>query len=191
MKGSRQDVIMAGIGGKGVLIAGQILAKAALGQYRSVSWTPTYYTLMRGGACECTVIMTNGHLGAPILSRVKAVVIFEASQLAAFQNRVAPGGILIFESAGLPEVTRHDIKVLGVPAVDIAARLGDVMAANFVLLGAYLTVSKAVSKELVEAELEKRFGQRQKVLDLNLRGLNEGQAFANAMPEIAACGRGT
>ena len=191
MNDNRQDVIMAGIGGKGVLVAAQILAKAALGQYTAVSWTPTYYALMRAGACECTVVMTNGHLGSPVLSRARVVVVFEASQVAAFQNRVAPGGVLLVESAGLPEVTKTDVRVLRVPAIDIAVGLGDIMAANFVLLGAYLAVSKAVSKELIEAELEKRFGQRQKVLDLNLRGLNEGRALVNAMPEIAPSGRGT
>ncbi|MEW6034452.1 MAG: 2-oxoacid:acceptor oxidoreductase family protein [Chloroflexota bacterium] len=178
-KDSRHSVIMAGIGGKGVLMAGQILAKAALPQYKYVSWTPTYYTLMRGGASECTVIMSNEHPGAPVLPLARKVVVFEPSQLKPFQGRVRPGGILITESAGLPEIDRDDVRVLKVPAVDVASKLGDVMAANFVLLGAYIGVSKAVRPELVEAELEKRFGHKGKVLDINRGAFREGLKLAD------------
>lgn len=191
MNGTRHDVIMAGVGGKGVLIAGQLLAKAALGQYQSVSWTPTYFTTMRGGACECTVIMTNGHLGAPVVPRAGMVLVFDVSQLADFQSRVAPRGTLIVESAGLPSVNCGGIEIFRVPAISIAAKIGDIMAANFVLLGAYMSLSRSVRPDLVEAELTKRFGQRPKVLELNLRGLSEGQNFARAAGNSAPQGRGT
>jgi len=176
--GQRHDVIMAGIGGKGVLIAGQILARAALADYKYVSWTPTYYTLMRGGASECTVIMTNNHPGAPVLPRARKVVVFEASQLKPFEGRVQPGGVLIVESAGMPEVERQDVRVLKVPAIDIAGRLGDVRGANFVLLGAYLGVSKALTLEVVDDELQKRFGNSGKALALNKKALREGLNLA-------------
>ena len=165
---------MAGLGGKGVLLAGQLLAKAALPSYEYVSWTPTYFAIMRSGACECTVILSQEEPGAPVLPKADVVIVFEPSQLAPFEGRVRSGGTLIAESAGLPEVKRDDIKLEKVPAVEISAGLGNPQAANFVLLGAYVGLTGAIPTELVETELEQTFTGREEVLRVNKEAFGRG-----------------
>jgi len=100
-KASRHDVIMTGVGGKGVLTAGLLLAQAGMARYRNVLWFPSYQAAMRGGPSECTVILSDEDIASPILTQAQALVVMDSSQLRAFEGRVKPGGILITESAGL------------------------------------------------------------------------------------------
>ena len=83
----RHDVIMGGIGGRGVLMAGLLLARAAMGQYENVVWFPSYASAMRGGPCECTVILSSDRIASPLLTQTGTVVIIDASQLNTFGNR--------------------------------------------------------------------------------------------------------
>jgi 2-oxoglutarate ferredoxin oxidoreductase subunit gamma len=53
------EIIIAGFGGQGVLFAGQLLAYAALGERKSVTWIPSYGPEMRGGTANCTVIIAD------------------------------------------------------------------------------------------------------------------------------------
>jgi 2-oxoglutarate ferredoxin oxidoreductase subunit gamma len=179
---TRYDVLMAGVGGKGVLTAGLLLAQAAMEHYQSVLWFPSYQAAMRGGPCACTVIISQDEIASPILTQTQALVVMEPSQLKPFEGRLAPGGWLIAESAGLPQdaITRKDTHLALVPAVEAALELGETQASNFVLLGAYLELTNALPMEVVEAHMEKRYGGREKALSLNLAALQRGAHLARS-----------
>ena len=175
----RFEVIMAGVGGRGVLMAGELLARAALSVYPYASWLPSYTAAMRGGPCECTVILSEEEIASPIVSKVASVVVMEPTQLKSFLGRLKPGGLLIVEISGLEEkVDRDDVTVLKVPALAIADRVGNPQAANLVLLAAYIEATKAIPLGLVEAELEKRLGANEKVKAINRAALREGTKLA-------------
>jgi len=166
---------MAGLGGMGVLLAAELLALAALTEYRYVTWVPSYYTTMRGGPCECTVIFSQEEIASPLLPQAEAVIVFDASQLRLFEGRVRPGGLLVIEAAGLDEESkRDDVRVLKVPGLEIAVGIGGTQGANFVLLGTYVTASKAIAAQLVERELEQRFTGRESLLRINGGALRKG-----------------
>lgn len=178
-KSARHEVIIAGLGGRGVLMAGQLLAQAALSQYQGVVYFPSYATAMRGGSVECTVILSKKRIGSPGLTRAEALVIMDASQLKDFENRLQPGGLLILENSRLEsgqEVKRQDVRVINVPALKMAAELGDVRAANLILLGAYIRATKALSPEYIEAELERRLIGRgeEALLSFNKKAFRAG-----------------
>ncbi len=169
----RHEVIMAGVGGKGVLMAGQLLAQAAMSQYKHVVWFPSYASSMRGAPCECTVVFSHRRIVSPLLSQAEAVVIFSPSQFKPFERRAKSSGIILMDSAGFSgEGERKDVTLLTVSATVKAVELGDSRAANMVLLGAYLTATEALSPSLVEKEIEKRFGGDEALI--NKRALREG-----------------
>ncbi len=174
----RHEVIMSGTGGKGVLVAGQLLAEAGMQKYNYVTWTPTYFAAMRGGSCECTVILSNEKIASPLLTKAEVVIVFEPSQLKDFEARVKQDGIFIIESTGLPGVKRQDIRIVKVPAAETAVKLGGIMAANLVLLGTYVEITKAAPAELVEIEIERRFGGNEKRLSLNKQAFRQGMLLA-------------
>ncbi|MDP6347456.1 MAG: 2-oxoacid:acceptor oxidoreductase family protein [Dehalococcoidia bacterium] len=178
----KHEVIMAGIGGKGVLLAGQLLTYAAMEHYTSVTWSPTYYTLMRSGPSECTVVLSDHNIASPMVSRAGCVIIFEPSQLQDFLVRVMPGGILLCESAGLPPVGRTDIRIVKIPATEMAMGLGGPQAANFILLGAYVGLTDALPPELLEAQIDQRFPVGSRARELNRHAFQAGLEFGQKTP---------
>ncbi|MFC2058475.1 2-oxoacid:acceptor oxidoreductase family protein [Chloroflexota bacterium] len=174
-KTSRNEVIMAGIGGMGVLVAGQVLIWAALSQYKHVSYTPSYGTARRGGLSECTVIFSNNKIASPLLDQAQTVMLFDSSQFKSFETRVRPGGIIIAEKAGLnADRQREDYKLHLLPCMEIAVGIGERMISNLIMLGAYATITGSISPELIEAELHRRYIDKDKVLARNLDAFKHG-----------------
>lgn len=178
---ARHEVIMAGVGGRGVLMVGLLLAQAAMAKYPNVLWFPSYASAMRGGPCECTVVFSNDGIASPILPQAQAVIIMETSQVKPFEGRVRPGGLMVVESTGLPQkVERQDITVLYIPGIEKAIALGNVQVANFFLFGAYLETTRVIDSGAIDEALEKRMSGRgrEQLLALNKQVLREGMKLA-------------
>lgn len=172
---SRRDVIIAGLGGMGVLSAGQILSCAALNKYRYVSCLPSYAVEKRGGLCECTVIFSNEDIASPIIDRVQTVIVLAGSQLKTFESRVLSGGIILVENSGLENIEEaKDYKLLKVPGLEIAVGMGVGQINNLILLGAYIGIIDEIPPELIEQELERRFGTNKVVLGKNQEVFKRG-----------------
>ena len=175
----RHDMIVAGIGGTGSMMIGQILASAAVTQFNHVLWNPSMTTARRGAPADCTVILSDEEIASPLLHRAKTVMMTESSRLKAFEDRALPGGMIILETSGkTQDVERDDVEVFEVPGVETAARLGNALARNMVLLGAYTEKVKPLSVESVAEEISKRFESNRKLMDLNLSAFREGIKIA-------------
>ena len=177
------DVIMLGIGGKGVLLAGQILVKAGIHQYKHVLYFPEYGVFKRGGFSHCYIGLSDSEIASPLFDQSEALIVFEPSILESCQEQVLPGGTIVVESAGLnTKVRRSDIRFVPVPAVETAAKMGNPQVANLILLGAYVCTCKAVSPQLVDAELDKMLAGKAKALALNKEAFHKGCELGVAKP---------
>lgn len=175
----KHDVIVAGIGGTGSMMIGQILASAGVTQYNNTLWNPSMTTARRGAPADCTVILSDNEITSPLLLRAETVLMTESSRLEAFEDRALPGGTIIMEASGkTKDVERDDVTVFEVPGVETAARLGNTLARNMVILGAYIEKLKALSIESVEEEISKKFSGNDKVRELNLSAFREGIKIA-------------
>jgi 2-oxoglutarate ferredoxin oxidoreductase subunit gamma len=137
---------------------GDILARAALRQYQHVAWFPIYNTMMRGGDSECCLVFSQKPIPSPVVYRCNTVIAMGAAQATTLEDRVEKEGLLMIEGAAQadqPQVTRTDIKVEYVPAVEMAHRLGASRNANMVMLGAYVGLTNAVAPEFVKAEIDR------------------------------------
>ena len=172
---ANHNVIIAGIGGQGVMLAGLTLAQAALEEYPYAVWLPSMTTAQRGGPCEATVVFSREPIASPLVWRPQAIVIMEASQLKSFLPRVKPGGWVVTESAGLNQkIDRGDVHIAKVPAIQLSVALtGDSQAANLVLLGAYIQATGVLPPSLLVSQLEKRFARSEK-LKGNIAAFHEG-----------------
>ncbi|MDY6834561.1 MAG: 2-oxoacid:acceptor oxidoreductase family protein [Chloroflexota bacterium] len=179
---AKTEVIMAGLGGMGVLVAGQVLSCSALSSYEYVSWAPSYAVARRGGLCECTVVLSEEEIASPILDQAQSVLVFDGSQFKFFESRVRSGGIMIVEKSGLrEEKEREDITLLPVAGLEIAIQLGTSMVNNLILLGVYTEISKAIAAELIEAELDNRYGGKKDVMEINKEAFRRGLELAKTM----------
>ena len=172
---SRVDLIVAGLGGMGVLVAGRLLANAALPHYRHISWVPSYGHQRRAGSSECTTILSQQRIASPILDWAATVILLDGSQLKLYESRVSPGGLMLVESAGLKDKPdRTDFRVMPVSGLEIAMRMGGVVVNNLIMLGVYIEMVKPLPPEAIEMRLESQFGNNRPLLDRNLKALRTG-----------------
>jgi len=176
---ARAELIMAGSGGRGVLTIGQLLARAGLARYKYATWVPCYGPMMRGGASECTVILSDEEIASPIIPRAGAVIVMGADYVNAFEGRVRPGGIIIFDTTGLAKgVERGDITPVGIPATEIGVSIGDARVSNMILMGAYVEATKVLPPQLVEDEIERWMAGKEALAVLNQKAFKRGIELA-------------
>lgn len=106
----KEEIIIAGFGGQGVLSMGKILAYSGLMENKEVTWMPAYGPEQRGGTANVTVIVSDERISSPILSKYDTAIILNQPSLAKFENKVKPGGVLIYDGYGIinpPDPQRH------------------------------------------------------------------------------------
>ncbi|RMF73891.1 MAG: hypothetical protein D6744_15115, partial [Planctomycetota bacterium] len=122
-----QEVLIAGFGGQGILLAGQVLADAAMRQGYYATWFPSYGPEMRGGTANCTTIYADVEIGSPIASSYDTIIVMNQPSLEKFAPKVgqfANPAVLKRELAPLQDLYREkgyylvEIDVEQVPVPD-------------------------------------------------------------------------
>lgn len=173
--------IIAGFGGQGVLMAGNLLAYAAIRQGLNVTFFPSYGVEMRGGTANCTVTLANRDVGSPVTARPQGVIAMNEPSVVKFGPRIVPGGFLLINSSMAPEndFFREGVTVLRLPCNDVALQLGDVRLTSMVALGAYVARTGHVGLEHLEAALPEVLpAKAAKLIPKNIEALREGARLA-------------
>lgn len=157
-----EKCIIAGFGGQGVMLMGQLLAQAGLVEDRAVSWLPSYGPEMRGGTANCMVIISEKDIPSPVIDRdASSIIIMNRPSLPKFLPHLAAGGFALINSSLIEDkVERDDVVPIYVPCSEIASELGNLKMTNMVMLGAYIEMSKAVSAESVLVALAEKLGAK-------------------------------
>ncbi|MDL2271758.1 2-oxoacid:acceptor oxidoreductase family protein [Desulfovibrio sp. OttesenSCG-928-I05] len=150
-----QDVTMAGFGGQGVMLIGNLLAYAGMESGLNVTFIPVYGPEMRGGTANCTVVVSEDEIGSPIIQRPKSTIILNQPSLEKFQPRVEDGGVQIVNSSLVDTalVDTQRIRSVCIPANEIAEQVGNGRMVNMVALGAFLKATGVLPLEKVQASL--------------------------------------
>lgn len=179
----KEEIIIAGFGGQGVLSMGKILAYAALMEGKEVSWMPSYGPEQRGGTANVTVIVSDERISSPILSRFDTAVILNQPSLEKFEARIKPGGTLIYDGYGIATPPqRSDIAVYRIDAMDAAAEMKNVKGFNMIVLGGLLKVRPLVRVENVLQALRKTLPTRHhSLIPMNEEALRRGMDIIEAV----------
>jgi len=172
----KEEIIIAGFGGQGVLSMGKILAYSAIMQDMEVTWMPSYGPEMRGGTANVCVILSDKKIGSPILTKYDTAIILNQQSMDKFENAVKPGGLLLYDPSG---ITRHperkDITIAQIPAIEVAAKVGNSKVYNMAVLGGFLKLKPVVKMENVEKGLGKCIPARYSdLISLNKSAIEEG-----------------
>ena len=134
-----KTIKIAGFGGQGVLLLGQLIAEMGMREQMEVSWLPSYGPEMRSGSAHCHVTLSHQRIGAPLVSQPEVLVAMNEPSLRKFGPTVKPGGVLLYNERSLPEdLSFEGITVACVPATEIADQIGSAKVANVVMMGALL-----------------------------------------------------
>ena len=175
-----QDVLMAGFGGQGVMLIGNLLAYAGMEAGLNVTYIPVYGPEMRGATANSTVVVSDEEIGSPIIRRPKGLIAMNQPSLEKFQPTVEDGGVQILNSslinASLADTVR--IRSIAIPANDIADKLGNTRMANMVALGAFVKATGVLSLEQVQGSLRHVIAERYaKLIPTNAKALEAGYTF--------------
>jgi len=181
------EIIMAGFGGQGVLLIGKLLAYAGMKGGLEVTWMPAYGPEMRGGTCNCTVVLSDRQVGSPISRSPHGAVVLNLQSIDKFEPTIRPGGIMVVNTSLINrEAVRKDLIVVPVAANQIALEAGSAKATNMVALGAFLGSSGLVDISLVKSTLAETFAGRPKIVQLNHVCLDKGFAIGLTYAAVPA-----
>ena len=176
------QLLIAGFGGQGVVLAGKLLATAALAEEREVVWAPSYGPEMRGGPVHCTVILSSGRIGSPEVSLADSLLIMDAASMTKFAARIKPQGLLVVNSSLVRTPPNpHPFELVEVAATEVAEALGEPRVANVVMLGAFLAARPIVSLDSVVDAMRVTAGKAwEHLVTVNRAALEKGAELARA-----------
>ncbi len=178
--GLYEEVVIAGFGGQGIILAGKLLAQAAMQAGIEVTFMPSYGAEVRGGTANCMVVVSRRPIPCPVVGRPHTVIALNNASVNKFAPRLRPGGLLLFNSSlteSEPQVA-EGIEAVGVPADEIAAELGSPRSANMVVLGAYLQKRGYLSPDDAAKALPDVLAARyHNTLATNARAMQRGAEF--------------
>ena len=157
----KEEIIIAGFGGQGVLSMGKILAYAGLMQGKEVTWMPAYGPEQRGGTANVTVIISDEKISSPIVGQFDTAIVLNQQSLDKFESAVKTGGTLIYDSNGISiPPSRKDINIYKTTATDTAAALNMSKTFNMMVLGGLLKIRPIVEINSVMKALKKSLPER-------------------------------
>jgi 2-oxoglutarate ferredoxin oxidoreductase subunit gamma len=175
------DVFMAGFGGQGILLIGNLLAYAAILEGRQASYFPAYGVEKRGGAATCTVVVSDDEVGSPVIGQPSAALILNQLSMEKYFDRIRPGGFCLVNSSLVDNspTSRTDIDILCLPLNEMALEVGDARLVNMITIGAYAERTGAVALDSLKAALKDVLPERNhRFIPLNIQAIDLGAKAA-------------
>ena len=183
---TERELLLTGIGGQGVQLAAQVIARAAAIDRRNVMLFGVYSGMMRGGSSDSTVVVADGPIQAPpLVSHAWSAIVMHHEFWKPMLPKIRPGGVILLNSS-LFEGTfdRDAYRVFELPVTDMATELGNVLGASMVMAGAYARLTGLVSLDaLVEGMRESVPPYRQQHVARNEQAIRAG---FDAIEQLAA-----
>jgi len=141
-----EEILIAGFGGQGIMLMGQLLAYGAIYEGLEVTFFPSYGPEMRGGTANCTVIISDQRIGSPVRNSFTALMAMNQASLEKFEDRVKIGGVVAYnETLTDTPPKRRDVKIVQIPANEIATELGSPRVANMAAVAGLVTALGVIS----------------------------------------------
>jgi 2-oxoisovalerate ferredoxin oxidoreductase beta subunit len=177
---------IAGFGGQGALLLGQLLAEMGMREGLEVSWLPSYGPEMRSGSAHCHVCLSEERIGSPLVSHPDILIAMNEISFLKFAPSVSRTGLILYNGSALPtSLDTPAARVVCVPASQIADSLGSPKVANVVLMGALLEETGCLSPETAERVIEDRI-RKTEFVEMNRKALEAGRRFIDEQVWVGA-----
>ena len=178
MQNNETRIVIAGFGGQGVVLTGNIIARACVKEDKFVTGMVSYGVEMRGGTANAGVIVSDEPIGSPFVIRPNLGIILNRPSLDKFEPRLVSGGTIILNSSMTErDIERDDLNVVTVAASEIARELGNVRVANIVALGAFIKATGLLKMQSLEDSIKDLFAKKKtSLIEINVAALAAGAA---------------
>lgn len=178
-----KSIIVAGFGGQGVMVIGQLLAYTACETTdKNVTFFPSYGSQQRGGTANCYVVISDEPVGAPMMEKVDYLVVLNKPSLNRFKSALVPGGTMFVNSTIVTEdIEAEGFNVVKIDAGNIANEIGSPKVMNLVVAGAIIGYTDILPAENVLHTAFKKLGAKRPELNpLNEAAFNRGMEIGKA-----------
>jgi 2-oxoisovalerate ferredoxin oxidoreductase beta subunit len=177
---------VAGFGGQGVLLLGQLLTEMGMREGLEVSWLPSYGPEMRSGSAHCHVCLSKERIGSPLISHPDALIAMNEISLRKFAPQVAPGGLILYNRDTLPSdfTLPPGVRAICIPASEMADKLGSTKVTNIIMMGALLEETECLSPGTAMGVIEDKV-KKVVLLETNRKALAAGREFIDHQVRIA------
>jgi Pyruvate/2-oxoacid:ferredoxin oxidoreductase gamma subunit len=181
-----RELLITGIGGQGIQLAAQVLARAATLEGRNVMYLGLYGGMMRGGNTDSTVVVADGPVAAPpVVSHAWSAIAMHDEYWAPIEPKLRADGLVLVNDATFTTEITAPVTVVRVPATNVAADLANPLGGSMVMLAAYAATTGIVERDaLVEGMRESIPPYRTQHIEANERAIAAGWDLlpANAHP---------
>ncbi len=173
-------MLLAGFGGQGILFAGKLFTYAGMLEGKNVTNIPEYGPEMRGGTCNCSVIIDEEPIGSPLVLEPDILIAMNLPSLDRFEKTAAPGAKIFVDSTLIGrKVLRDDVEAFYIPATGLASDAGIPKLANVIIVGKVIRETGICSMEIMDKVLEKVVPPtRAHLIAPNKKALEIGYEFA-------------
>jgi len=173
------ETIFAGFGGQGILFAGKVIAYAGMNENKNVSHLPSYGPEMRGGTCNCHVIVSDDPVASPIIVEPTALVAMNAPSFDKFENTLVPGGKAFIDSTLISrDAVRDDIDVYKIPATQMANEMGLPKLANVIIVGKLVKETGMFTHDELEKAVKKLVpASKPELFESNMKAFEAGYNY--------------
>ncbi|MDR1384993.1 MAG: 2-oxoacid:acceptor oxidoreductase family protein [Planctomycetaceae bacterium] len=168
---------IAGFGGQGVLSAGILLANAIMRKGINVTWLPAYGPEVRGGFANCSMVISQGTIGSPLVEKPNILLALNKPSLFKFAPLVPKDGLIIYNSSLIDAVPENvAARIIAIPGSDLAQQAGSVKATNMVMIGKLLKETGMLDTTDMIPALQETFS-KEIVFSLNLHAVQIGKDY--------------
>lgn len=144
--GAKTEILITGFGGQGIVLAGQIVGKAAsLIDHKESTLTQSYGPEARGGYCSAQVIIADGFIHFPYVRHPDILVCMSQGGFDKYVATIKETTLLLVDQNLVQTGDIPADRCFAVPATRMAEEMGRKMMANIVMLGFFTAITQAVS----------------------------------------------
>jgi len=168
------EVRISGLGGQGVVLAGQILGKAAVYDGKNAVQTQSYGAEARGSAAKSEVIISDSKIGFPVVRKSDILIAMSQQALEKHLKDLKENGVLLVDSTYVKNIPEITAKVFQIPATENAEKMfGAKVYANMIMLGALTKITNIVSEYAMQNATEHTITK--KFIEINKQAYKKGK----------------
>jgi 2-oxoglutarate ferredoxin oxidoreductase subunit gamma len=166
--GEVKQIILCGLGGQGIVLAGTMLGYAGINDGKWVAGSSAYGSQARGGYTRAEVVISDKPIVYPHVIDTDVLVAMSQSS---YDNYIdlfkRENGIVLYDEQMVAIRETDHLKQIGIPATEIAStELDNKQVANMVILGAVVGITRMVTREALISAIEENVPQRFKALNV-------------------------
>ena len=173
----KTEIRICGLGGQGVVLAGQILGKAAVNHGKNAAQTQSYGAEARGSAAKSELVISDQKIGYPMVRKCDILVAMNQEAVDKNIKDLKEDGTLIVDSTNVSTLPETKARTFKIPATETAEReIGAKLYANIIMLGALTKATRIVDETSMVEALRSSFPE--KAVDKNIEAYNRGKQLA-------------